>query len=183
MLFIASCFSYGDRVALSIAGTAMEKELALDPLKLGWLLSGFSWAYVRAVALGRAAGPVRIEAGVRHQHRAWSVCAFLIGFTGIWPRRGVQHDLRVAAALGAGADAGVSGQRADCGGVVSDGGARRSVGDLQRVAVLCAGGVCAAVWMADAHYGWRSCFWFMGWFGACWRLRGGSWSTTWKTIR
>ncbi len=46
MLFIASCFSYGDRVALSIAGTAMERELALDPVKLGLLLSGFGWAYV-----------------------------------------------------------------------------------------------------------------------------------------
>ena len=45
MLFAASCFSYGDRVALSVAGTAMEKELSLDPVKLGWLLSGFSWAY------------------------------------------------------------------------------------------------------------------------------------------
>ena len=32
MLFIASSFSYGDRVALSIAGTAMQHELALDPV-------------------------------------------------------------------------------------------------------------------------------------------------------
>src|SRR5580698_1877562 len=46
MLFIASCFSYGDRVALSIAGASMQKELSLDPVRLGWLLSGFSWAYV-----------------------------------------------------------------------------------------------------------------------------------------
>src|ERR1035441_5835533 len=45
MLFIASSFSYGDRVALSFAGPAMEKELALDPVKLGILFSGFSWAY------------------------------------------------------------------------------------------------------------------------------------------
>ena len=46
MIFIASCFSYGDRVALSVAGTAMQKQLALNPVRFGFLLSGFSWAYV-----------------------------------------------------------------------------------------------------------------------------------------
>ena len=45
-LSLASSFSYGDRVALSIAGTAMQREPALDPAKLGFLLSGFGWAYV-----------------------------------------------------------------------------------------------------------------------------------------
>ena len=46
MLFIASCFSYGDRVMLSITGIAFSKDLHLDALKLGYLFSGFSWAYV-----------------------------------------------------------------------------------------------------------------------------------------
>jgi ACS family glucarate transporter-like MFS transporter len=46
VLFAVSCFSYGDRVALSIAGTAMGKDILLDPVKLGYLFSGFSWAYV-----------------------------------------------------------------------------------------------------------------------------------------
>ena len=46
MLFAASAFSYGDRVVLSIAGLAMAKDLHLDPLRLGYLFSGFSWAYV-----------------------------------------------------------------------------------------------------------------------------------------
>ena len=35
MLFIASCFSYGDRVMLSITGIAFSKDLHLDALKLG----------------------------------------------------------------------------------------------------------------------------------------------------
>src|SRR5260221_14550442 len=48
MLFIASCFSYGDRVMLSITGIAFSKDLHLDALKLGYLFSGFSWAYVVA---------------------------------------------------------------------------------------------------------------------------------------
>src|ERR1700751_1224733 len=46
MLFIASFFSYGDRVMLSITGIAFSKDLHLDALKLGYLFSGFSWAYV-----------------------------------------------------------------------------------------------------------------------------------------
>ncbi len=110
MLFIASCFSYGDRVALSIAGTAMQKELALDPVKLGWLLSGFGWAYV----LGQLpSGGLLDRFGSKRVYGisivAWSLCAFLIGFTRASGRgAGVQRDLRAAAALGAGADAGVS---------------------------------------------------------------------------
>ncbi len=41
MLFIASCFSYGDRVALSVGGVVMQKALALSPAKMGFLFSGF----------------------------------------------------------------------------------------------------------------------------------------------
>ena len=48
MLFVASCFSYGDRVVLSIIGTDLSHKLGLNPLKLGYLFSGFSWAYVLA---------------------------------------------------------------------------------------------------------------------------------------
>ncbi len=46
MLFAASCFSYGDRAILSVAGTTMQKLLHLDPAKFGVLSSGFGWAYV-----------------------------------------------------------------------------------------------------------------------------------------
>ncbi len=46
MLFAASCFSYGDRAVLSVAGTTMQKLLSLDPAKFGILSSGFGWAYV-----------------------------------------------------------------------------------------------------------------------------------------
>src|SRR5665213_2352761 len=83
MLFIASCFSYGDRVALSVAGTAMQKELALDPLRLGFLLSGFSWAYV----LGQLpSGGLLDRFGSKRVYGisiiCWTVCAVLIGLTG-----------------------------------------------------------------------------------------------------
>jgi ACS family glucarate transporter-like MFS transporter len=83
MLFIASCFSYGDRVALSIAGAAMQKELALDPVKLGFLLSSFSWAYVAGQL---PSGGLLDRFGSKRVYGisivCWTVCAFLIGFTG-----------------------------------------------------------------------------------------------------
>jgi ACS family glucarate transporter-like MFS transporter len=46
ILFIVSCFSYGDRVALSIAGTAIAQDISMNALKMGYLFAGFSWAYV-----------------------------------------------------------------------------------------------------------------------------------------
>ena len=46
VLFAVSCFCFADRVALSIAGPAMAKDIKLDPVRLGYLFSGFSWAYV-----------------------------------------------------------------------------------------------------------------------------------------
>ena len=35
MLFVASSFSYGDRVVLSFAGVALSKQMHLDALHLG----------------------------------------------------------------------------------------------------------------------------------------------------
>jgi ACS family glucarate transporter-like MFS transporter len=48
ILFAVSCFSYGDRLSLSIAGVAIAGDIHLDPLKMGYLFSAFSWAYVLA---------------------------------------------------------------------------------------------------------------------------------------
>jgi ACS family glucarate transporter-like MFS transporter len=83
ILFAVSCFSYGDRVSLSLAAAAMSKPLQLDPLRMGYLLSGFSWAYVIAQipsgGLLDRFGPKRVY-GI--SILLWSICAFLIGFTG-----------------------------------------------------------------------------------------------------
>jgi ACS family glucarate transporter-like MFS transporter len=83
VLFAVSCFSYGDRVALSIAGTAMAKDILLDPLKMGYLFSGFSWAYV----LGQLpSGALLDRFGAKRVYGTgivvWSVCALLTGFAG-----------------------------------------------------------------------------------------------------
>ena len=83
MLFFASCFSYGDRAALSVAGTVMQKALALDPARMGLLFSGFGWAYV----FGQLpAGGLLDRFGSKRVYGisiiCWSVCAFLIGLAG-----------------------------------------------------------------------------------------------------
>jgi len=83
MLFVASCFSYGDRVMLSIAGIAFSKDLHLDALRLGYLFSGFSWAYV----VGQLpAGGLLDRFGSKRVYgismMCWSLCAILAGFAG-----------------------------------------------------------------------------------------------------
>src|ERR1700757_4410499 len=48
MLFLASVINYADRATLSIAGTALARDLALHPLQMGYVFSAFGWAYVLA---------------------------------------------------------------------------------------------------------------------------------------
>ena len=83
ILFAVSCFSYGDRVALSLAGTAMAKDISLDPVKMGYLFSGFSWAYVlgqlpSGALLDRFGSKLIYGIGIV----VWSICALLTGFAG-----------------------------------------------------------------------------------------------------
>lgn len=83
ILFAVSCFSFGDRVALSIAGAAMTKEVSLSPVRMGYLFSAFGWAYV----LGQLpAGGLLDRFGSKRVYgfgiALWSICAFLTGFAG-----------------------------------------------------------------------------------------------------
>ena len=83
MLFLASTFSYGDRVVLSIAAGDIGRDLHLDALRLGYLLSGFGWAYAAAQL---PAGGLLDRFGSKRVYGlsilAWSICALLSGFTG-----------------------------------------------------------------------------------------------------
>lgn len=86
MLFVASTFSYGDRVVLSIAAVSLTRDLHLDPLRLGYLFSGFGWAY--AVAQLPAGGLLDAHGSKRvygFSIIGWSICALLAGFTGFLP--------------------------------------------------------------------------------------------------
>ena len=86
MLFIASTFSYGDRVVLSIAAVDLMRDLRLDPLRLGYLFSGFSWAYALAQL---PAGGLLDRYGSKTVYGisiiGWSICALLAGLTGYLP--------------------------------------------------------------------------------------------------
>jgi ACS family glucarate transporter-like MFS transporter len=46
LLFLATTVNYADRATLSIAGSALAKDLALDPVAMGYVFSAFGWAYV-----------------------------------------------------------------------------------------------------------------------------------------
>jgi MFS transporter, ACS family, glucarate transporter len=48
MLFLVTTVNYADRATLSIAGSALSKELNLDPIAMGYIFSAFGWSYVAA---------------------------------------------------------------------------------------------------------------------------------------
>ena len=93
MLFLASVINYADRATLSMAGSAVAGDLALNPLQMGFIFSAFGWAYVLAQLPG---GFLLDEFGSKRVYFvsiiAWSVCTFVQGFA---------HFLPVTAALSA----------------------------------------------------------------------------------
>src|ERR1700755_1949431 len=52
MLFLVTTANYADRATLSIAGTALSKELGLDPVAMGYIASAFGWSEVAAQVPG-----------------------------------------------------------------------------------------------------------------------------------
>lgn len=167
MLFVASCFSYGDRVALAIAGAAMQKELAIDPVKLGLLLSGFSYAY----AIGQLpSGGLLDRFGSKRVYGisivCWSVCAFLIGFTGYLTAAWVFSAIFFLRLLSGLAQSPVfpgNGRIVAAWFPTAERGGASSIFNASQYFALV---VFAPLfgWLTHS-YGWRSCFWFMGFFG------------------
>jgi len=45
MIFVCVVITYLDRSNISITAPAMHKELGLDTVQMGWILSAFSWTY------------------------------------------------------------------------------------------------------------------------------------------
>jgi len=46
LIFLLTTINYADRSTFSIAGDAASKELGLDAVQMGYILSAFAWAYV-----------------------------------------------------------------------------------------------------------------------------------------
>jgi len=167
MLFAASCFSYGDRVALSVAGTAMQKELALDPVKLGFLLSGFSWAYVCGQL---PSGGLLDRFGSKRVYGisilCWTVCAVLIGAAGYLPAAYIFSaifGLRLLSGLAQSPVFPGNGRIVAAWFPTAERGGACAIFNASQYFALV---VFAPLfgWLTQS-YGWRSCFWFMGFFG------------------
>ncbi len=178
MLFVASCFSYGDRVALSIAGTAMEKQLAFGPLQLGWLLSGFSWAYVAGQL---PSGGLLDRFGSKRVYGIsillWTLFAFLVGFTGHLAASYAFTAIFVLRLLSGLAQSPVfpgNGRIVAAWFPTAERGGASAIFNASQYFALVAFAPLFG-WLTHAH-GWQSCFWFMGAFGLVLAL---AW---WKTV-
>ena len=167
ILFVASCFSYGDRVALSIAGTAMQKEFGLDPVKLGFLLSGFSWAYVAGQL---PSGGLLDRFGSKRVYGisivAWTICAFLTGFAGYVGTAyvfSVIFLLRLISGLVQSPVFPGNGRIVAAWFPTAERGGASAIFNASQYFALV---VFAPLFGWFTHrFGWRSCFWFMGVFG------------------
>ncbi|WP_176079842.1 MFS transporter [Paraburkholderia tropica] len=46
LIFVITTFNYADRATLSVTGSAMRSEFGFDAIRMGYIFSAFSWAYV-----------------------------------------------------------------------------------------------------------------------------------------
>ncbi len=167
MLFIASTFSYGDRVALSVAGTSMQKQLALTPVRFGFLLSGFSWAYV----LGQLpSGGLLDRFGSKRVYGIsiflWTICAFLIGFAGYLPAAYIFSTIFALRLLSGLAQSPVfpgNGRIVAAWFPTAERGTASAIFNSSQYFALVAFAPIFG-WLTSS-YGWQSTFWFMGVFG------------------
>jgi MFS transporter, ACS family, glucarate transporter len=167
MLFVASCFSYGDRAALSVAGAVMQKVLGLGPAKMGLLFSGFGWAYV----FGQLpAGGLLDRFGSKRVYGisivCWSICSFLIGFAGYLPAAwafGAIFGLRLLSGLAQSPVFPGNGRIVAAWFPTAERGRASAIFNASQYFALV---IFAPLfgWLTNS-YGWQSCFWFMGFFG------------------
>ncbi len=164
MLFVASCFSYGDRVVLSIVGGDLSRQFSLTPLKLGYLFSGFSWAYVIAqLPAGGLLDRYGSKRGLRPKHHR-------LGTTGTGRRihrlsphcLGLPSSLRNQVSFRLRAIAGLPRQRKNRCRMVPHSGTRHSIRHLQFLSVFCFGTIRTGDGWLVHRYGWMACFWFGG---------------------
>lgn len=167
MLFVASSFSYADRVALSVAGTTMQKQLGLDPVRFGFLLSGFSWAYV----LGQLpSGGLLDRFGSKRVYGIsiflWTICAFLIGLAGYLPAAYIFSTIFVLRLLSGLAQSPVfpgNGRIVAAWFPTAERGTASAIFNSSQYFALVAFAPIFG-WLTQ-RYGWQSTFWFMGLFG------------------
>ncbi len=163
MLFAASAYSYGDRVVLSITGIALSKDIHMDALKLGYLFSGFSWAYVVAQL---PAGGLLDRYGSKRVYGLSLVCssffAFLVGFAGYLPAAiafSVIFGLRLLSGLAHSPIFPGNGRIVAAWFPTAERGRASAIfNSSQYFALVLFAPIMG--WLTHA-FGWRSCFWFL----------------------
>jgi MFS transporter, ACS family, glucarate transporter len=167
MLFVASSTSYGDRVALSVGGVAMQKALGLSAAKMGLLLSGFGWSYVCGQL---PSGGLLDRFGSKRVYGisivAWSVCAFLIGLAGYAPAAWAFtaiFALRLGSGLAQSPVFPGNGRIVAAWFPAAERGRASAIFNASQYFALFAFGRLFG-WLTQTR-GWQSCFWFMSIFG------------------
>lgn len=168
ILFAASCFSYGDRAVLSVAGTTMEKLLRMDPAKFGLLSSGFGYAYV----LGQLpSGGLLDRFGSKRVYgiaiALMTLCAVLTGLAGYLPFAFIYagvFTMRLCSGLAQSPIFPGNGRVVAAWFPTAERGTASSIFNASQYFALV---VFAPIfgWLTQT-YGWQTCFWFMGIFGA-----------------
>jgi len=83
LIFLLTTINYADRATFSIAGDAASKDLGLDPIQMGYIMSAFAWAYV----IGQIPGGALLDRfGTKVIYTlaiaAWSFFTLVQGFSG-----------------------------------------------------------------------------------------------------
>ncbi|MGO4408850.1 MULTISPECIES: MFS transporter [unclassified Brevundimonas] len=83
LIFLLTTINYADRSTFSIAGDAASKDLGLDPIQMGYIMSAFAWAYV----IGQIPGGALLDRfGTKLIYTlaiaAWSFFTLVQGFSG-----------------------------------------------------------------------------------------------------
>ncbi|WP_172147610.1 MULTISPECIES: MFS transporter [Pseudomonas] len=86
MLFLVTTVTFADRSSLSIAGAALQADLGIDAVMLGYIFSAFGWAYV----IGQIPGGWLFDRfGARRVYLitlfCWSLFTLLQGLVGMLP--------------------------------------------------------------------------------------------------
>ena len=167
MLFAASCFSYGDRAALSVAGTSMQHELHFGAARLGLLASAFGYSYVLAQL---PSGGLLDRFGSKLVYGIsillCTLCAVLVGVAGSLPAAAILSTIFVLRLCSGAAQAPIfpgNGRIVAAWFPTAERGTASAIFNASQYFSLVAFAPMFG-WLTSS-YGWRWCFWFMGVFG------------------
>ncbi|MDR3099556.1 MAG: MFS transporter [Paraburkholderia sp.] len=84
LIFVITTLNYADRATLSVTGSAMRAEFGFDAIRMGYIFSAFSWAYVLSQV---PAGWILDRFGARRVYAAsiffWSLFTLLQSAIGV----------------------------------------------------------------------------------------------------